>query len=109
MAGGPALTSADGLLTRDRPDDPVEVHLMVELRDGRIIDVEMPKGVRPTVDLTVGSEPAEPWLGFGTTRAVRTTEDFVRIVIEARTWDGRAEEDGCLFRFAVREPKEVDA
>jgi len=103
MIGGPASDSADGLFTRDRSDDPVEVHLTVKLRDGRTVEVELAKGVRPKVDLTVDRrEPDDLWLGFGASRMLRLAHDSVRIVIEADTRDGCAEDDGCLFRFAVR-------
>lgn len=110
MKIGDLLAPASGpsSFTRDRPDDPIEVCLTVKLRDGRTVEVEFPKGVRPKVDLTVDNDPGGPWLDFGAMWTYQMTESAVRIVVEADTRDGRAEDDGSLFRFTAREPKEVE-
>jgi hypothetical protein len=109
LLGTPSRGFEPPPLKRDRPDDPVRVRLIVDLRDGRTFEIELPKGVRPRVDLTTEHDPGAPGFDYYASRSFRTTEDSVRIVIEADTRDGRAEDDGCLFRFTVREPKEASA
>lgn len=90
---------------RDRPDDPVRVLLAVELRDGRTVEVEVPKGARPKVDMSVDSGPG-PMSVFGEARPIRTVERSARIVIDVKERDGVAE-DGSMFRLTVREPVAV--
>jgi hypothetical protein len=102
MVDGPTLDWFDPL-ARNRSDDPVEVRLSVKLRDGRTFEAELPKGVRPTVELTIDRDWDTSWFEYGEARPFGLVSDSVRIVVEASTRDGRAEDDGCLFRFTVQE------
>jgi hypothetical protein len=103
----PPMRDRPELFTRNRPDDVVEFKLSATLRDGRTVEIELPKGVRPTVDLTIDRMPDELDFDYYKSRSFRMANDSVRIVIEADTRNGRAEDDGCLFRLAVQDSGEV--